>query len=60
MRLSGHTQRNEGGVLTEMLVAAIAFVILGVLVADYALSQKSAPIATLQTEAEPARLILSK
>jgi hypothetical protein len=54
----GNFIRNtNGAVLTEMLIGAVMFVIVGLVVAHFALHRHGAPVTELQTEPERPRLI---
>ncbi|MDJ0858336.1 MAG: hypothetical protein QNI90_05300 [Dinoroseobacter sp.] len=58
MKLSRFAQQRDGSVLAEMLMAGLVFLLLAAIVTDYAIRKKTAPVAVLQTEPQPPRLIL--
>lgn len=58
MKLSRFAQRSDGSVLLETVMTGVAFLLLAAIVTAYAIDRKNAPVAVLETDPAPPRLIL--
>ncbi|WP_425093949.1 hypothetical protein [Tropicimonas sp. S265A] len=57
MKHAALLRRGSGGIVTELLIAAIVFGLLLILVVDFVLRHQTTPSGTLLTEPAPPRLI---